>query len=251
MSNSPSSSIGRADTAVRIAAVVVNFLILQWLGLRLRRAEDPGRVWITARRSLSQAETITTDDVDLSSARPVRRWTLEGGAWPMTGWWSPIRKVRWSADSAIDSAIMLAIGVLLAFLAFAAHAWSLGRQDDEGRGGPTLALTRHSGDAARRSRCVECTQPGDVVAVAISVPVPDLSRGGVRVIRAYLDEEPIASCADCSSLSLRIPSIGRYVVVGAWTPDGSCRLDEGRLDGDLARLAKCDAGVATSEFQAR
>ena len=76
---------------VRIGIGILNFIVLQWFGVRLHRAEDHGRVWVLARRSLRSGEMITTDDIDLTSARPVYAWSLLRWVWPLTGWLSDHR----------------------------------------------------------------------------------------------------------------------------------------------------------------
>jgi hypothetical protein len=73
---------------IRFCIGVANFVVLQWFGVRLHRAEDHGRVWVLARRSLRSGEMITTDDIDLCSARLVYAWSLLRWVWPLTGWLS-------------------------------------------------------------------------------------------------------------------------------------------------------------------
>lgn len=222
-------SPGRSGAAGRIGLSALNLLVLRWLGLRLARVEDPGRgrVWVRARRSLSRAETITTDDVDLASARPVRRWELRRER-PILGRLAP------------------ALGALLVLGAIVARVV---RSDGEATPGrTTLAVARTPGEDARRSRCGECAQPGDAIVATTRGPgFP----GGIRVYRGGTPA-PVVSCAGCSSLSFLIPSVGRYLVVGVGMPTGDpCPLDDVGADGDLARLAACGAEIATSEIEAR
>jgi hypothetical protein len=235
---------------MRVIISAINFSILQWIGVRLCRDEDPGRVRIVARRSLTRAETIANEDVDLSDPRPIWLWSLERWAWPMTGWWSPIRTIPRPGRIALSALALWACAALLVLGMIVVR--DRGNPEEDGAAGDkiTLGLTRHLGDAARRSRCGECAQPGDEFVAAAEVRDPS---GGARGIRVYLDQVAVASCADCSSLSFRISSPGRYVVVAVRIASGRPCLIDGAtgLDGDLASIAQCGARVATSEVEAR
>jgi hypothetical protein len=70
---------------------IANFLVLQWFGVRLARVEVPGRMRVVARRAVRAGQLVTAADVDMSTAEPVRRWTLLRWVWPLTGWWSAYR----------------------------------------------------------------------------------------------------------------------------------------------------------------
>lgn len=107
----------------------------------------------------------------------------------------------------------------------------------------TLQLRRLPGEAARKSRCVECTQPGDTMLV----------RGPhVTSIRAYLDRQLVAACDGCDSLALPIASMGPYVVLGLLFRDGEdCALGWRSLDEDKAALFACGARVIESRFESR
>jgi hypothetical protein len=245
-----SSRPDRVEFILRIAAAAVNFLFLQWLGIRISRVEDPGRVWIAARRSLSQGETVTTDDVDLASARPMRRWAILRQIWPMTGWWGPIRPIRSIGpviDSMLASAMALATGAALGTCAYLLRSPAEGRSSAETSGDPKITITRRPGIAAERSRCRDCIQPGDRITAAVASRGPDRTS-----IRVYRGDAVIASCDGCASLSFQISSIGRHVVVGSSTSVGaiSCSPDEGSFDKDLAILLECGR-IATSNLEAR
>jgi hypothetical protein len=69
---------------------VLNFLVLQWFGVRLARVEVPGRMRVVARREVRAGQLASAADVDMSTAEPVRRWSLLRWVWPLTGW-SPYR----------------------------------------------------------------------------------------------------------------------------------------------------------------
>lgn len=70
---------------------MMNFLVLQWFGVRVARVYVPGRMWFTARREVHAGQLVTDVDVDTSTGRPVLRWTLQRWVWPLTGWWSDFR----------------------------------------------------------------------------------------------------------------------------------------------------------------
>jgi len=54
-----------------------------------------------ARRSLRPGELVTTEDIDLSTARPVRSWALLRWVWPLTGWWSGYRWIGRRVSAAL------------------------------------------------------------------------------------------------------------------------------------------------------
>lgn len=61
---------------------LLNFLVLQWLGVRLARVRNSGGYWI----STGAGEEFVRPLPD--------EWTLLRWVWPLTGWWSPLRWIR-------------------------------------------------------------------------------------------------------------------------------------------------------------
>lgn len=70
---------------------MLNFLVLQWFGVRLARVEVPGVMRARTRRPVRAGELVTEHNVDMATAEPVRRVRLQRWVWPLTGWWSPQR----------------------------------------------------------------------------------------------------------------------------------------------------------------
>jgi hypothetical protein len=82
----------------------LNFVVLQWLCVRLERMTMPGVWHMEVLRGVRGGQLVTTDDVDTNSAKPAHRWSLFRWIWPLTGWWSPLvwiarPEVRASAPS--------------------------------------------------------------------------------------------------------------------------------------------------------
>lgn len=70
---------------------IASFLVLQWFGVRVERVEVPGRIRVVTRRAVRAGQLVTDASVDMSTAEPVRRWSLLRWVWPLTGWWSDYR----------------------------------------------------------------------------------------------------------------------------------------------------------------
>jgi hypothetical protein len=72
---------------------LLNFLVLQWFGVRLARVYvavqiDRGIDHVAAVRGGGYS---VARRVDLSPDRIPHGWTLQRWVWPLTGWWSPYR----------------------------------------------------------------------------------------------------------------------------------------------------------------
>jgi hypothetical protein len=118
-----------------------------------------------------------------------------------------------------------------------------------GRGGGALALvtSRSPGAQAMRSRCSDCTQPGDVILVTAQGV-----EGRVRGIRVYRGEGLVVACFDCSALSFLVSSMGTFVIVGFQPAHGrACAIPGAGIDSDLAGMVSCGAEIASSKMEVR
>lgn len=68
---------------------LLNFLVLQWLGVRLTRVTVPGVLRCRALRDFRGGEFVTADYVEVLG--PLRRYAVLRWIWPLTGWWSEYR----------------------------------------------------------------------------------------------------------------------------------------------------------------
>lgn len=149
------------------------------------------------------------------------------------------RWLRYGLDQLARTALV--IGAVIAYAAIHDRV--------AGRGGGALALvtSRSPGAPALRSRCGDCTQPGDVISVTAQG-----AEGRVRGIRVYRGEELVVACSDCSALSFLIQSVGTFVVVGFQPAHGrACAISGTGIDSDLAGMAGCGAEIASSKMEAR
>lgn len=72
---------------------VLNFVVLQWFGLRLARVKlPPGVIGYRVTRRVQAGELLTFSDV--TGAGRCQWWTLLRWIWPLTGWWSDYRWIR-------------------------------------------------------------------------------------------------------------------------------------------------------------
>lgn len=137
--------------------------------------------------------------------------------------------------------VLVAIGAVAAYVAIHDRV--------AGRGGSALALvtSRSPGAPALRSRCGECTQPGDVISVTAQG-----AEGRVRGIRVYRGDELVVACSDCSALSFLVSSVGTFVVVGFQpAPGRPCAIPGTGIDSDLAGMVGCGAEIASLKMEAR
>lgn len=73
----------------------INFLVLQWFGVRLARTYRKlpvGVVQTVALRMIVEGQIVTTNDVrEVGPVRVPHGWKLLRWVWPLTGWWSDFR----------------------------------------------------------------------------------------------------------------------------------------------------------------
>lgn len=65
---------------------LVNFLVLQWFGVRLARVVEKRAVWA---RAVKAGELVTAADIEHRTVTV--GWELLRWIWPLTGWWSDFR----------------------------------------------------------------------------------------------------------------------------------------------------------------
>jgi hypothetical protein len=164
----------------------------------------------------------------------------KGLAHPATGGRAR-RWLRYGLDQPARTAIVIGAVAVVAYAAI--HDW------DPGRGGGALALvtSRLPGAPALRSRCGDCTQPGDVVSVTAQG-----AEGRALGLRVYRGDGLVVACSDCSALSFLVPSTGTFVIVGFQPAHGRvCAALGAGIDSDLAGLAGCGAEIVSSRVEAR